>query len=354
MSACGPTLSQELFARAERASVPLNMMLELTYRCNESCIHCYLPETQGARDPRPQDELSAEEWGRALEEMAGAGTLYLTLTGGEVLLREDFPRILEIARGLSFAVDIYTNATLLTPEMADLWAALEVHGVGVSCYSPEAAWHDRVTRLPGSFERTMRGVRLLRERGIQVKLKTPLMKWNLDSAGALMALAGELGVGYQFDPMLAPRNDGVTTPQRLALGVAGLRKAYQDQALIAPELVSGAGRLRPREPTCSAGRTSGAVNPFGVVFPCIQWMAPAGNVRLQPFARIWREGAVLLKARSYTGQDVKPCPDCGGRHVVHCLGLSQLERGDPLVPDSNACRLTKAVQEIQQGGGVPA
>jgi MoaA/NifB/PqqE/SkfB family radical SAM enzyme len=121
MAGCRTTPIRSLFELAEARHVPLNMMLELTYRCNERCLHCYLPETQGARDPRAADELTFEEWSRVLGELAEAGTLYVIFTGGEVLLRHDLGRILARARELAFSVEVFTNATLLTPEIADEW-----------------------------------------------------------------------------------------------------------------------------------------------------------------------------------------------------------------------------------------
>lgn len=347
---CAQAPNKSLYALAEKNSIPLNMMLELTYRCNEACLHCYLPETQGVTPARKHDELSAAEWGRVLQEMADAGTFYLILSGGEVLLKDDFAGILRRARELAFSVEIFSNATLVTPQVADFWAEMGVTLVGVSIYSPEAVWHDRVTKLKGSFADTIRGVALLKERGVAVKLKTPLMKLNWRHYKSLIALAGELGVGYQFDPMMVPRNDGGLNPIRLGLSDEELNAAYADGDLVPADDVLLASPLPLDEPTCSAGRTSGAIGPYGTVYPCIQWMVPAGNVRERAFGDIWRQAPIMGQARSFTGKDIKPCPDCGERHVIHCLGLSQMEKGDALIPDSGSCRLTKTFKEIQEAG----
>ncbi len=346
MTACA-TVSQDLFARAERRSIPINMMLELTYRCNERCLHCYLPETQGLRPTRAGEELTAAEWNRVLEELVEAGTLYLILTGGEVILRPDLLTIMKRARELYFNLELFTNATLLTPELADAWAELDVASVGVSCYSPDAVRHDRMTKLKGSFDATMRGVRLLKERGITVTLKSPLMRMNLANYSGLISLAEELGVAWKFDPMVLPRNDGSDVPTRLGLDDAGLERVYRDEKIMPRgELIQSA-PMDPSAPTCSAGRTSGAISPFGDVVPCIQWMVTAGNVRRQSFAEIWQGGEVMTQARSFTAADVKPCPDCGKPHLMHCLGMSELERKDPLVPSTECCRLTKTIGAIQ-------
>ncbi|MBI5243710.1 MAG: radical SAM protein [Elusimicrobia bacterium] len=337
-------LARELHGLAEERSVPLSMILELTYRCNERCLHCYLPGTRLG----PESELNTAEWFGALEALAEAGTLYLILTGGEVLLRPDLSEILRRGRELRFSIEIFTNASLLTPETADSWLEAAVAGVGVSCYSPKPAEHDRITRTPGSFERTLRGARLLAERGIPVKLKCPLMSSNLKDAGALIALAGELGARWQFDPVIVPGNDGSKAPLELGLRDAQLLKVYETPELMEGGELASARPLAGGEPTCAAGRSLGAINPYGDVLACIQWLAPAGNVRTKRFQDIWLGGPALLKARRITAKDVKPCPDCGEAHFMHCLGLSQLERNDPLIPSSDCCRISRAIREIQR------
>ncbi len=347
MSDCAkPAL--DIFALAEEKGVPLSMMLELTYRCNERCLHCYLPETQGTRAIRIKDELSAEQWCGVLEQLAQAGTLYLTLSGGEALLKEDFDKILRRARELTFSVEIFTNAVLITPEIADFWAEWGVFGVSVSVYYPEALWHDRVTKVEGSFDATIRGIRLLRERGISVTLKCPLMRFNLKTYRGLISLAQSMGCGYTFDPMITLRNDGSDEPTRLGLDDKRFEEAYREDGLIPVDEVLRAGNLDLDSPTCSAGRTSGAIGPYGDVVPCIQWVVPGGNVRERSFAEIWKEGGIFRQARELTGKDVKPCPECGRTHLAHCSGLSQLEHGNPLVPDSSACRMTRMIQQIQE------
>ncbi len=336
-----------LYGLADRNRVPLNMMLELTYRCNERCLHCYLPETQGIRPPRPGDELKTGEWLRVLGEMAEAGTFYLILSGGEVLLRSDLGSILSRARELSFAVEIFTNAVSITPEIADFWAELGISGVGVSVYSPDPAGHDQVTRRKGSFERTIRGVRLLRERDVRVRFKTPMMRRNLGRYGDLAALAREMGVTCNFDPVMTPRNDGSDIPAGFALGERELEAVYRDPRFVRGDGVLRAGPMDLERSTCSAGATSGAIGPYGDVTPCVQWAVSGGNVREKPFAEIWKSGAIFSTARTVTAKDLKACSSCGQDHYVHCLGLSELEKGDALVPDSSSCRITRAMKEVQ-------
>ncbi|MBI5625137.1 MAG: radical SAM protein [Elusimicrobia bacterium] len=339
-----PSLLSDLQAKAEASSTPLTMVLELTHRCNLGCRHCYLPSSAREASREQASELSLDEWKRVLGELAVEGTLFLTFTGGEALLRKDLGSILETSRGLNFHVELFTNATLLTPGDADLWSRLGVAGVGVSVYGPDSPGHDRVTGAPGSFDRTLAGIKLLRERGIPVRFKVPLMRSNASSYRAILALAQSLGATWQVDPLLTPANDGSDIPSRLGLDDEALSSAFRDPLLCSSESLASAQAPGPDDSACSAGRTFAAIGPCGDVYPCLQWLESAGNTRTASFRSIWQHSALLLDARGRAWKDLKPCPTCAGSHYSHCPGLAMLEHQDPAVPPRSSCRLTAAMR----------
>src|SRR3990172_9052307 len=149
---------------ASRVHLPISVHFEITHRCNLGCEHCYLTEGPVGR-PRPtRPELSLEEIRPILDQLAEAGTLFLTLSGGEVFLRRDALDIVAHARSRGLSVTVFTTGTLLTPEAATRLADLHPLSVEVSIYSPQPEVHDRVTRIPGSHARSLRALRLLKER----------------------------------------------------------------------------------------------------------------------------------------------------------------------------------------------
>src|SRR5258707_3620298 len=99
------SLMAEMGERAHRLGVPFSVQLDLTYRCNEQCVHCYL-------DHLDHGEMSTTEIKHLLSEMAEAGVFILTLSGGEIFMRKDFFEILEHARDLTFWVKVKTNAVM--------------------------------------------------------------------------------------------------------------------------------------------------------------------------------------------------------------------------------------------------
>ena len=146
------TLMEEMNQRAQKAGVPLSVQFDITYRCNERCVHCYL-------DHDDHGELTTAEIMEVLDQLAEAGTFFLCFSGGEVLMRMDFFRILEYARSLLFAVKVKTNAFMIREKEADRLCELGVESVQVSIYSHRPEVHDAITKLPGSLKRSVAGIR---------------------------------------------------------------------------------------------------------------------------------------------------------------------------------------------------
>ena len=158
----------DMGARALSLGIPLGVQLDLTYRCNERCIHCYL-------DHDDHGEMTTAEILGLLDQLAAAGTFFLNISGGEIFMRPDLFEIVEYARKLQFSVKLKTNAVMIRAAKAKRIAALNVESVQVSLYSHDAATHDQITKLPGSFKRTMEGVRFLRDAGVKVIFANVLM-----------------------------------------------------------------------------------------------------------------------------------------------------------------------------------
>ncbi|PYM05375.1 MAG: hypothetical protein DMD82_11280 [Candidatus Rokuibacteriota bacterium] len=328
---------------ASRAHIPLAVLFEVTHRCNLGCEHCYLTEGPVGR-PRPtREELGLDEIGRALDQLAEAGTFFLTLTGGEVFMRRDFLEILAHARALHFSVTIFTTGTLLTPEPAARVAALHPLSVEVSIYSARPEIHDRVTRIPGSHARSLRALRLLGDHGVVILIKSPLMTLNSGEYLGIVELAGELGAGYGFDPMLVPRRDGNLAPTKLGLDRDGLR-AYFSDPVLAKQFFEPVRCLPQKgEELCGTGRRTCMISPYGDVFPCVVHPVPAGNLREKSFHEIWNGSPLLQDLRTKTVDDLRP--GARARPGFRCSALALIEHGDFLGPFKRGDELAEVAAE---------
>ena len=162
---------EEITAKALRLNVPLAVQLDITYRCNERCVHCYL-------DHHDHGEMTTAEILRLIDEMADAGVLTLTLSGGEIFLRKDFFEIVEHARRLSFCVKLKTNALLIGEREAARLRDLAVQEIQVSIYSHRPEVHDAITLVPGSLKRSLSAIRFLKAQELRVVMANVLMRQN--------------------------------------------------------------------------------------------------------------------------------------------------------------------------------
>jgi AdoMet-dependent heme synthase len=334
------TLMEEMSAKALNLGIPLSVQVDLTYRCNEQCVHCYL-------DHEDHGEMTTSEIKHLFDELAEAGVFFLTMSGGEILMRKDFFEILEYARTLTFCVKLKTNAVLIGKRQADRIRSLGVHSVQISIYSHRPEVHDAITKIPGSLKRSVEAIRFLKAEGLSVRIANVLMLQNLQDYPGVRALAEELGIDAILDPTITPKMDGDRSLLNLNVDNEALRQVFRDANLVGnveefcspPKNVDeDALDLMP----CSAGHTACYVSPYGDVYPCVQFPLPSGNVRQTPFLDIWRHSDQLNEVRSITARDLPSCSQCthiGG--CSRCPGLAYME-GNMRGPSTQDCEKSYA------------
>ena len=345
-------LMDRLIARTVRAGLPLSVHFDLTYRCNERCVHCYL-------DHEDHGELSTEECINILEQIALSGTLFLTFSGGEIFLRKDFEEILAAARRLHFDVSLKSNALLVNSERALMLKRHGVRRVQISIYSDEAGVHDAITKVPGSLRRSLAAIPLLQAQGIQVKIACPLMKQNLLAYRGVMALAERLGVPYVLDMTITPMMDGGQEPLDHRVSPDALLPILQDEALHAcgtrapvaevdslpvtgSSVSSGIESAAYEDLPCSAGHNSCYISPYGDVYACVQLPISAGNLRGASFEQIWRNAPELNRIRGVRESELPICSNCEIKsYCERCPGLAWMEGGDLLGAYERACSLAE-------------
>jgi AdoMet-dependent heme synthase len=329
------SLMAELIRKAVTLGVPLAVHVDLTWRCNERCEHCYLEHDD-------KGEMSYEEISTLFGQLADAGVFFLTLSGGEPMIRRDFWDIVARARALQFNVKVKTNAVLIREAEARRLRALGVEQMQISVYSHRPEVHDAVTKLPGSLQRTLRGIRALRAAGIKVAMANVMMRSNLADRNAVAELAHELGATYSADPTVTPMINGGRSVLDLRIPGSDLVGLFHDKALVGdPDSFCAppppVGDDERNGLPCSAGHSSCYVSPYGDVYPCIQFPLPTGNVRRQRFLDIWRHSPELLEVRSIRARDLPVCSSCAHLGTcTRCPGLAWTE-GNMRGPSSADC-----------------
>ncbi len=329
------SLIEEFNAKATSQGIPLSAHLDVTWRCNERCVHCYLEHDAVG-------EMTTEEIKDVIRQLAESGTFFLTISGGEPLLRPDCFEILEYARSLRFQTRLKTNAVMIGPEKAARLKKMGIEKVQISLYSHVAEVHDKITKLPGSFRRTINAIRLLREHQVTVSISNVLMQYNASHAHAVKRLAKELDAEFNIDPTITPMINGDRSITDLNITLDELYSVMRDEEFVGDvgDFCSPDGAVEEDVldgHSCSAGHSLIYISPFGDVFPCVSFPMPCGNVRKQKLSDVWFNSPALTELRSIRVRDLHTCSSCS--HTAYCSrcpGLAYME-GDMRGPSASDC-----------------
>lgn len=325
-------------ARAAETDTLFSVLFELTYRCNLDCFFCY---NDIGKKGKP---LPTERYLSLLEELRDMGVLNLTLSGGEPLAHPAFWEIGRKASDLAFATRVKTNghaideavARRLRDEVAPFMVEVSLHGA-------TAESHDRQTRVPGSFDRLMRNLPAMIGAGLHVKLSSTITAWNVREIEAMYEIADRLGVLLAVNFTLSPKDDGDRSPLSIAPAYEEMEEAVrllerrdEDRGMpwgadpVDDGPVSSAGK--PGRKNCGAGASTLTVDPYGDVFPCVQWKRPIGNLHDRSLREIWFGNAKLEEIRDISVRAATMVDSFGSTGVLlaFCPGLAEMETGSPL------------------------
>jgi radical SAM protein with 4Fe4S-binding SPASM domain len=316
--------------------LPLQGTLETSYRCNLNCVHCYVNQPAGSRAERAR-ELPLARLKELVDEIVEAGGLELLLTGGEVLVRADFPELYLHAIRSGLVVTVFTNGTLVSERIADLLDRHRPHAVEITLYGMTRETYERVTRVAGSYDKCLAGIERLVARGIPLTLKTMALTWNQREVAAMDAYARGLGLRFKFDSLLNARVDcGANRNGELQLGAEqALALELMDPERMrelrefCERFVRREGEVLEQEYVynCGAGQTSFTVDPYGRLQLCQLSRGNAFDLREGSFARGWNQHFPGLRARKWQTHSL--CRTCNLVSLCgSCAGAAELETGD--------------------------
>jgi MoaA/NifB/PqqE/SkfB family radical SAM enzyme len=345
---------------ARMPRIPLRGTIDLTYRCNNDCRHCWLrlpPDPGGAAG-----ELTAGEIRYLVDDARAMGCREWFISGGEPMLRPDFPEIFADITAKSAWYTLNTNGTLITPEIARL---LRRKGTKlVALYGATAEVHDAVTRNPGSFEALRRGVAYLREAGAGFSVQVVPMKTNISQYEAMIRLAESwsprwrLGATWLYlsasgdlvknAEIRAERLDPARVVELDGAGGAG-SGALEDDAASACGTAPSAGGLYAN---CLAGRRDFHVDPYGGMSFCgfVKDSALRLDMRTMSFAEAWdtrlpllASAAVPAKTRAANCGTCDLRPDC-----KWCPVYAYLECRDHEAKIDDLCAIAGETRRVRE------
>ena len=341
---------ERLGARARRTRQPLSCLFEITPRCNLRCHFCYV-----ALDPYRGPYLSTDAACRVLDIVEGAGVLWLTLTGGEIFSRRDFAAIYRHALGRGFLVTLYTNATMVTDEIARLLLDHPPFSVEVSIYGADAEHYEATTGVAGSFARFERGVERLQAAGVPLLMKCPISTFSAGHVRALVQWCTDRSLPFKADPVIDSRHDGGKQPTVYRIAprqvvtlrdeIHQLRNGEPRVAGPLPECSVRGDDDGPEELyTCGAGRIAFFVDALGKASHCVIDREPSFPILDMEWEDVWAEmGRWVTQPLPATA----PCSGCSLRGgCSNCPARARLATGSAYSKDPYQCDITHAIHGL--------
>lgn len=338
--------SGDLHQRFAGHRAPTNVSIELTRRCPLDCLHCYNNLPMGDQEARAQ-ELTFAEHIRLLDELVAAGTLWILYSGGEIFARKDFLDIYTAAKRRGFLITLFTNGILINERVADHLAKYRPFAIEITLYGATRETYEKLTQKPGSYDRCMRGIQLLLERNLPLKLKTVPTTINRHEVYQMKHLAESLGVPFKFDPLVNPRIDCSQSPlavrlspeQAVALEFQDSKRKEEYRRLAKRYMAASTKPAKENQRyTCGGGVNSCAIDPTGEMTICVISHQQGYNIREGSFEAGW-DGA-LQEIRSQPRTRGTICDSCQIKDLCSmCPANGELENGDPESPVDFLCQV---------------
>lgn len=340
---------KELLSKMQTLRIPFDVTFELTYKCNLKCKHCYQDNSDDNMI------LKTNEVFNILDQLAKAGCFNLAFTGGEIFSRKDIFQIVERANELNFALDLFTNGTLITKDVAKDLAKYKIRRVEISIHGSTPDIHDEFTKVKGSFNRIIEAVNHLKDNDVNILLKTPITSDNINDINNILCLCKTLNVKHSFSSLIYPTINGNLNPLGHRIDDAKLDAIAQLDFNLNISDKSSIEIYRnfiypqnTKKEVCGAATRIANISPKGDVTPCIITPFVLGNLRQASFNDIWNNSEKVKEYREKVENGFSDeCKECNLSNIcTKCLGLSLLEHNDLSKKSSEICRITHSLQKV--------
>ena len=322
--------------------LPVTGSLELTSHCNLQCAHCYVgPRCHDRKHNR--DEMKTSRILSILDEITEAGCLRFLITGGEPLLRKDFPEIYAHAKTNGLLLTVFTNGTVITESLAEFFEDLPPQAVEISLYGSTAETYEKITGVKGSYEQCINGIERLLNRNINVQLKTVLMSLNKHEFYAMETIARDYGVKFRFDAAIFPRFNGDKTPLDLRVQPReAVETEFSDTERSRHWKEYFEKTQRNAIPDtlydCGAGISSFHIDSYGNLGPCLMTSSPKYDLEQGSFSEGW-DYIIRTISEKKAGADFA-CRTCHKRSLCgFCPAFFELENGTEQLHSEYLCAI---------------
>ena len=324
---------------AEREKL-FEVRIEVNSTCNLRCEHCYIPNHDNIG-------LSYDKIINLLYQLRKIGVYDLSFTGGEIFCRKDIFSIIKKARQMGFNVTLFSNITLLDENSIKELRELFINKISCTVFSLDESINDQIMGIEGSLKKIIQNIELLIAYGINVEIKTVLMKKNFNCYKNIQEFCKERKIDYILSTIVTQKNDGNKSNLKLRLNGGQLTNVFKDKSLG----LLKKNQLSDEDYVCNRLRSSLFINCKGDVYPCDTFAKSCGNIYENTVEEIWNDSAELKYIRNLKLGDMSSCKGCKKKgFCLKCPGISQLEEGDVMRKSRLACQLADIRYKILKGG----
>lgn len=305
-----------------------SIIVEITKICNERCVHCYIPHEN------KNVMMSDEDFYRIIEQAKEMKTVVnFRISGGECMTHPSFKKFIKKVKDNGFALDLLTNLTLLDDETIEILKEGTFSSVQTTLFSLVPEIHDKITKVPGSLEKTLRNLEKLRESKIKVSVATQVMEMNKDSIEDLYKYCDSHEFKLRCDWTIIAKED--RNSENLSCRICNLAD-YEDICKLKLKYIDGyrkelkeeLSRTPKTETThlCNAGSNGLQIDANLNVHPCPGWDLSLGNLKKESLFDIWTKSEELQKVRNVILKDFPKCAKCEIRNLCSiCMAQADLE-----------------------------
>lgn len=343
-----PRLSTYLHSKAVEKGIPITGNFELTSRCNFRCEMCYVHD-----ECHSSDTLSTEQWVNLAEVAKKAGTLFLLITGGEPLLREDFPYLYTEFKKMGFMVSINTNGSLLHKHF-DLFIKYPPARVNVSLYGADDDTYEKLCKTK-AFSQVLDNVKKLKEMGISVKFNTIFTNSNSHQYKKIVDIAESLDIplsttAYAYPQVRLDKDFGENFGRLSSYEAAQCtvkcekyRFRNGDYSERAKKILEEPDNEKCNRVSCRAGRAAYWITSEGIMQPCGLLPKIQINVLEEGFDNAWQQLVTEVKKIRLP----KKCTSCKYSNICHaCAAMCYAETGHFDQVPEYICQISKGIYEL--------
>ena len=349
----------QLFAYSLSKKKPylMSLQFEVTSKCNERCIHCYIPNKK--KDDGQEMTLALFE--DIIKQFSEMGGLQVSLSGGEILLHKDIWKMVDICRQYDMQIALLTNLYFMKDDDVQRMASANISIVQTSLYSMNPEIHDYITKIKGSHEKTKKAIEKLVRNNIPTSISCPILKINKDCYKSILDYAHSLGIKAQTDFILMAKENLETDNLKNRISIEDCEKIIKlildnnmrdtDDYVKKSSKKNLKALLSGDMPICAAGINNLCISSNGDAYPCNGWQSyKSGNIKTETLQEIWENSIVLNKLRSIKRSDFPECKNCDAAEYCNiCLARNCNESGgDPLKINPHFCKIAHLNKKIYE------